>query len=157
MRYLICKNNVSNEEVIARIEYIYELFHIYTLKDNKNSNKDITILNSIPSHQPNILMIIGHDPITNNYIIQNIDTLPEKDIIIISCNTKKIKKLKNIHDKNIYLPSNSTKVNYCKGKEIGFDFDITDEEVMLYRNRTEDIYTMLNNSLERMKINGKDN
>ncbi len=156
MRYLICKNNVSYEEVIARIEYIYELFHIYTLKDNKNSNKDITILNSIPSHQPNILMIIGHDPITNNYIIQNIDTLPEKDIIIISCNTKKIKQLKNIHDKNIYLPSNSTKVNYCKGKEIGFDFDITDEEIMLYRNRNEDIYTMLNNSLERMKINGKD-
>ncbi len=156
MRYLICKNNVSDEEVIARIEYIYELFHIYTLKDNKNSNKDITILNSIPSHQPNILMIIGHDPITNNYIIQNIDTLPEKDIIIISCNTKKIKQLKNIHDKNIYLPSNSTKVNYCKGKEIGFDFDITDEEIMLYRNRNEDIYTMLNNSLERMEINGKD-
>lgn len=156
MRYLICKNNVSDEEVIARIEYIYELFHIYTLKDNKNSNKDITILNSIPSHQPNILMIIGHDPITNNYIIQNIDTLPGKDIIIISCNTKKIKQLKNIHDKNIYLPSNSTKVNYCKGKEIGFDFDITDEEIMLYRNRNEDIYTMLNNSLERMKINGKD-
>ena len=134
---------------------IYELFHIYTLKDNKNSNKDITILNSIPSHQPNILMIIGHDPITNNYIIQNIDTLPEKDIIIISCNTKKIKQLKNIYDKNIYLPSNSTKVNYCKGKEIGFDFDITDEEIMLYRNRKENIYTMLNNSLERMEINGK--
>ncbi len=101
-------------------------------------------------------MIIGHDPITNNYIIQNIDTLPEKDIIIISCNTKKIKQLKNIYDKNIYLPSNSTKVNYCKGKEIGFDFDITDEEIMLYRNRKENIYTMLNNSLERMEINGKD-
>jgi len=33
--------------------------------------KDITILNSIPSHQLNILMIIGHDPITNNYIIQS--------------------------------------------------------------------------------------
>ncbi len=157
MRYLICKNNVSNEEVIARIEYIYELFHIYTLKDNKNSDRDITVLNSIPTHQPNILMIIGHDPLTSNYIIQNIVTLPEKDIIIISCNTKKIKQLKNIHDKNIYLPNNSTKVNYCKGKEIGFGFDITDEEIMLYRNRKEDIYTMLDNSLERMKINGKNN
>lgn len=69
MRYLICKSNVSDKEIIARIEYIYELFHIYTLKDNKNSSKNITVLNSIPDHQPNILMIVGHDPITISYKI----------------------------------------------------------------------------------------
>ena len=157
MRYLICKNNISDKEIIARIEYIYEIFHIYTLKDNKNSSKNITVLNSIPNHQPDILMIVGHDPITNNYIIQNINTLPEKNIIIISCNTKRIKQIKNTYDKDIYLPSNYAKVNYSDGREFGFDFDITDEEIMLYRNKKEDIYTMLNNALERMELDGKDN
>lgn len=30
MRYLICKNNVSNEEVISRIEYIWTVSYIYS-------------------------------------------------------------------------------------------------------------------------------
>ena len=65
--------------------------------------------------------------------------------------------IKNTYDKNIYLPSNSAKLNYSDGREFGFDFDITDEEIMLYRNKKENIFTMLNNALERMNLNGKNN
>lgn len=157
MRYIICKNDISSREVSARMEYIYGLFHIYTLKDNINSCENTIVLKSIPNNQPDILMLVGHDPITNNYIIQNIDSISEKNIIIISCNTKKIRQLSNIKNKNIYVPNNPSKINYYNGKEFGFQFDITDEEIMLYRNKNENLDNMLKNTFERIKVNGEDN
>ena len=134
MRYLICKNNISNEEVTARIKYIYDIFHVYTLKSSKESNKEITVLKSVPDNQPDILMLIGHDPITNNYIIKNINKIPEKNIVVLSCNTKKIRKsIKKLKNKN------------------KFEFDITDEEVILYRNRKENIEKMILKAFERIE------
>ena len=150
MRYLICKNNVSNQEIIARMKYIYDLFHIYTFKNSKNSNKNIIELVSIPTNQLDIIMLVGHDPITNNYIINNIDNIPENNIIVISCNTRKIKNLKDTRNKKIFLPKKSGKINYYDGAEIGFDFDITDEENILYRNRKKEFYAMITTALERM-------
>ncbi len=152
MRYLICKNNISNEEVTARIKYIYDIFHVYTLKSSKESNKEITVLKSVPDNQPDILMLIGHDPITNNYIIKNINKIPEKNIVVLSCNTKKIRKsIKKLKNKNIYLPREQGKINYFWGKEIKFEFDITDEEVILYRNRKENIEKMILKAFERIE------
>lgn len=151
MRYLICKNNVSNQEIIARMKYIYDLFHIYTFKNSKNSNKNIIELVSIPTNQLDIIMLVGHDPITNNYIINNIDIIPENNIIVISCNTRKIKNLKDTRNKKIFLPKKSGKINYYDGAEIGFDFDITDEENILYRNRKKEFYAMITTALERME------
>ena len=100
MRYLICKKDVSNQEINARMKYIYDLFHIYTFKDSKNSDENITVLVSIPTNELDVLMLVGHDPITNNYIINNIDYIPENNIIVISCNTGKIRNLKDIRNKN---------------------------------------------------------
>lgn len=158
MRYLICKNNISNEEIVARIKYIYDVFHIYTLKSNKNYNEKIVALSSIPKNQPDILMIVGHDPITNEYIIENIDKIPEKNIIILSCNTSKIRELrKNIKDKNIYLPKNSGKIKYFDGKEVKFGFDVTNEEIILYRNRKVKLEKMILKAFERLELNGENN
>lgn len=151
MRYLICKNNVSNHEIIARMKYIYDLFHIYTFKNSKNSNENIIELVSIPTNQLDIIMLVGHDPITNNYVVNNIDNIPENNIIVISCNTRKIKNLKDTRNKKIFLPKKSGKINYYYGAEIGFEFDITDEENILYRNRKKEFYVMITTALERME------
>lgn len=158
MRYLICKNNLSKEEISARIKYIHEVFHVYTLKDNQNSVKNIITLNSIPRNKPDLLMLVGHDPITINYIIKNINKIPEKNIIVLSCNTNKImEKLKNIKDKNIYLPKNSGEIKYFEGKEIQFEFDVTDEEIILYRNRKEKLEEKILKAFERLEKDGKNN
>lgn len=158
MRYLICKNNVSKEEMVARMKYIHDVFHVYTLKSNKNSNEKIVALSSIPKNQPDVLMLVGHDPITNDYIIQNINKIPEKNIIVLSCNTSKIRGLrKNIKDKNIYLPKDSGEINFFNGKEVKFEFDVTDEEIILYRNRKENLEEMILKAFERVELNGEDN
>lgn len=68
MKYIIAKNNVSSKEIRARMEYIYDLFHIYTLKDNINSTKDIIVLKTIPESAIDLYMIVGHDRRTDEYI-----------------------------------------------------------------------------------------
>ncbi len=151
MRYLICKKDVSNQEINARMKYIYDLFHIYTFKNSKNSNENITELVSIPTNQLDVLMLVGHDSITNNYIINNIDNIPENNIIVISCNTGKIRSLKGVGYKKIFLPKKIGKIDYYDGSEMGFEFDITDEENILYRNRNMEFYTMITTALERME------
>ncbi|MBR0492070.1 MAG: hypothetical protein IJJ82_08560 [Clostridia bacterium] len=151
MRYLICKNNVSNTEISARMKYIYDLFHIYTFKNSKNCSKNIIELNSIPTNQLDVIMIVGHDPVTNNYIINNIDDILENNIIVISCNTRKIRNLKDTKNKKIFLPKKTGKIEYYDGTEVGFEFDITDEENILFRNRKKEFYSMITSALERME------
>ena len=148
MRYLIFKKYITNEEITSRMKYIYDIFHVYTFVDNKNSNRDMIVLNSIPRKELDILFIIGHDEKVNSYVVNNIDTIYEKNIIAVTCNTKKIKKMSSSNGKKIYLPNNENIINCFCGKNKGFDFDITDEEVMLYRNKNINFKKMLSNTFK---------
>lgn len=148
MRCLICKEGVVTPEIADRIKYIYEVFHIYTFMESYRNN--YIMLNSIPKGQLDLLLIIGHDPYTNNYVIDNLKKIKEKDIIVISCNTQRIRNIKDWNDKNVYLPKQRDKINCYDGQDIGFGFDITDEEVMLYRNRRLNLIDMLDSVFEKM-------
>lgn len=149
MKYIITKSNVSNAEVKARMEYIYDLFHIYTLVDTVNSNKDITILKTIPENAIDLFMIIGHDSKTDEYIRVNYKKIKENNIVIIACNTARFSSLKLLKDKNIFIPKNDGIIDFYSGANYGFDFNITDEEVILYRNKNEKMEIMLNNTFKR--------
>ena len=148
MRCLIFKEEVDIDEVADRIKYIYEVFNIYTFKEFKKNN--YILLNSIPKGQLDLLLIIGHDPDANDYVIDNIYKIKEKNIIVISCNTQRIRNGKNLNNKNIYLPKQRNNVNCYDGHDIGFEFDITDEEVMLYRNRRQNFSDMLDEVFEKI-------
>lgn len=148
MRCLICKESVATPEIAERIKYIYEVFHIYTFKESDRNN--YIMLSSIPRGQLDLLLIIGHDPYTNNYVIDNLKKIKEKNIIVISCNTQRIRNLKDWNDKYIYLPKQRNKINCYDGQDIGFEFDITDEEVMLYRNRRKNLIDMLDSVFEKI-------
>lgn len=152
MKYIITKNNVSSTEIKARIEYIYDLFHIYALKDNINSTKDRTILKTIPEDAIDLLMIIGHDRKTDDYIRTNYKKIKENNIVIIACNTSKFFSLNLLKNKNIFLPKNGGIIDFYDGKNYGFNFNITNEEIILYRNRNEKMELMLKNTFERRKI-----
>ena len=83
MKYLITKSNVSNAEIEARMKYIYDLFHIYTLVDTVNSNKDITILITIPENAVDLFMIVGHDRRTDEYLRANYKSIKEKIVLLL--------------------------------------------------------------------------
>ena len=149
MKYLITKSNVSNAEIEARMKYIYDLFHIYTLVDTVNSNKDITILITIPENAVDLFMIVGHDRRTDEYLRANYKSIKEKNIVIIACNTSSFSSLKLLKNKNVFIPKNGGIIDFYDGKNYGFNFNITDEEVILYRNRNEHIEIMLSNTFQR--------
>lgn len=150
MKYLITKSNVSNAEIEARMKYIYDLFHIYTLVDTVNSNKDITILITIPENAVDLFMIVGHDRRTDEYLRANYKSIKEKNIVIIACNTSSFSSLKLLKNKNVFTPKNGRIIDFYDGMNYGFNFNITDEEVILYRNRNEHIEIMLSNTFQRM-------
>lgn len=152
MKYIITKSNISSKEIKARMEYIYDLFHIYTLKDNINSTKDITILKTMPESAIDLCIILGHDRRTDEYIRANHKKIKENNIAVIACNTSKFSSLKLLKNKNIFLPKNGGIIDFYDGTNYGFDFNITDEEIILYRNRNEKIEKMLNNTFERRII-----
>ena len=149
MKYLITKSNVSNAEIEARMKYIYDLFHIYTLVDTVNSNKDITILTTIPEKAVDLFMIVGHDRRTDEYLRANYKSIKEKNIVILACNTSRFSSLKLLKNKNVFIPKNGGIIDFYDGKNYGFNFNITDEEVILYRNRNEHIEIMLSNTFQR--------
>lgn len=149
MKYLITKSNVSNAEIEARMKYIYDLFHIYTLVDTVNSNKDITILITIPENAVDLFMIVGHDRRTDEYLRANYKSIKEKNIVIIACNTSSFSSLKLLKNKNVFTPKNCGIIDFYDGMNYGFNFNITDEEVILYRNRNEHIEIMLSNTFQR--------
>lgn len=156
MRYVIAKNNVSNSEIKARMEYIYDVFHIYTRIDI-SSSKDVVTLVSIPENAIDLLMIIGHDRTADYYIITNFHKVKENNIVVIACNTLYFLGIKLLKEKNIFLPYNGRLVNFFNGENYGFGFSITDEEIILYRNRKENLEEMLKNTFERRIINGRNN
>jgi hypothetical protein len=152
VKYIIAKNNVSSKEIRARMEYIYDLFHIYTLKDNINSTKDIIVLKTIPESAIDLYMIVGHDRRTDEYIRDNYKKIKESNIVVIACNTSKFSSLKLLKNKNIFLPKNGGIIDFYDGTNYGFDFNTTDEEIMLYRNKNRNLYKMLNDTFERRII-----
>ena len=149
MRYIIAETKVSDKELSERMKYIYEVFHVYTFKDNLNSTKDITILNTIPPYEHDILLIVGHDCRTDKYLIENHRNISEKIVVIISCNTGYFKCLSLLHKHIVYFPKNKKIVSKYNGKIYGFEFDLTKEEILLYRKRKKEIYRNLEDIFER--------
>lgn len=149
MKYIVTKRDVSNAEIEARMKYIYDLFHIYTLVDTVNSDKDITILTTIPENAVDLFMIVGHDRRTNEYLRANYKNIKEKNIVIIACNTSRFSSLKLLKNKNVFIPKNGGIIDFYDGINYGFNFNITDEEIILYRNKNQDIEIMLGNTFQR--------
>lgn len=117
----------------SRIKYIFDTFKLNALQKNKDD--EFIIIDTFPLEYENIFFIVGHNPKVYNYLEDNIKNIREKNIVAITCNSEKLKKL-NREDKNIFVPyeSNGLLSSY-DGSEYGFDFNITDCELMLYNDK----------------------
>jgi hypothetical protein len=149
MTYLICKNDIKSKEIEERQKYIYDVFHIYTFVDTKNSNKNIVVLKSMPDNMIDLFFIIGHNNFTDNYLIENYNKIKEKNILIIACYTKYFSSIKLLKDKIVYIPMNGNIVKTYNGNDYGFNFEVTDEEIRMYRRRKENLNEMLNTIFKR--------
>ena len=149
MTYLICKNNITEQEIDSRRKYIYDVFHIYTFIDTKNSNENVIVLKSMPYTDIDLFLITGHNNTTNKYIEQHYKEITEKNVLIISCYTKYFSSIKLLKDKNVYTPIGGEETKTYLGEHYGFDFEITFEEIRLYRNRKLNLEELLNKVFRR--------
>lgn len=152
MTYLICKNNVTEQEIDSRRKYIYDVFHIYTFVDTKNSDENVIVLKSMPYTDIDLFLIIGHNNTTNKFLEMHYKEIKEKNVLIISCYTKHFSSIKLLKDKRVYTPIDGEETKTYYGEEYGFDFEITFEEIRLYRNRKLDLEELLNKIFRRNQV-----
>ena len=149
MTYLICKRNITQQEIEDRRKYIYDVFHIYTLVDTKNSNENLIVLRSMPYTDIDLFLIIGHNNATNKYLEIHHKEIKEKNVLIISCYTKHFSSIRLLKDKNVYTPIDGKEIKTYIGEHYGFNFEITFEEIRLYRNSKLELEELLNKIFRR--------
>ncbi len=129
MRYFI--QNMFKNEIKERRDFLYDTFHIWTYECGINSG--FLLLQSMPSNSLDVCFIVGHN-ISVNYFL-NRNNLYEKNIVAITCDKNYSFKKKN-DSKQFYLPYQDKKgyAYLIKGSEFGFNFDLTESEILLYNS-----------------------
>ena len=145
---LILQECMRNE-IIARQRYFYETFHLWlVISANEPSYSELV---SIPAHSLDILFIAGHNSFVKNLLQQH--EIQEKRIAAITCDgTVHVSELK-LPDKIFYI-ARQNKWGYAdqfRGEHFGFDFDITESELLLYQtNKADKLSKRLEDSFYRL-------
>lgn len=136
MKYIIFKDS-SNliEDIEPRKLYVYDTFPgVYRIEEKEYQDRIELECYSIV--KMDIIVMIGHYSSTNVYISNNASNIECDILIIISCfvDRMKLNKLKKV--KKIYA-SRAVKSETKRyiGKDYGFDFKITDSELILYNSK----------------------
>ena len=104
---------------------------------------------SFPSSINDVIIIYGHNGQVKDYIEDSI--IEEKRIYLITCKLfSKIPKI--IKNKEIYISKLEEGItNLYDGSKYGFDFGITNTEILMYNYRTKSFEEQMSNSYERLK------
>lgn len=148
MRYLIPRS-MSNE-MLARKQYLFESVHLWTKLISYN--EEYLCLEGFPVQELDIFFIVGHNYRLKNFFINNLSEIYENTIVAITCDGKIGFSKININRKNLYIP-HQNKVNnlasLLKGSEYGFDFDLTESEIMFFNSKKDpNIISRLNSSFQ---------
>lgn len=133
MRYLLQTSLQS--EITYRKEYLYKVFKLWFLPATQKDGF-ITFTSIPPSSYSDLLFIVGHNFLVKNYLLKN--NVTEKLIVAITCDGGCNFKHLKLPGKIIYLPfqNQHNLVDLLSGSEFGFDFDLTESELLLYNAPT---------------------
>ncbi len=141
MKFVLLNKKVSQKEIIARKEYIYDVFKIYVYPIYHDSYVELV---SIPQNSMNYIFILGHNDEVFNYLKKN--NIEEKNIVLITCYIGLIKSL-ILKNKTIYYANEITDI--YDGEQYGFNFNITNVELNLYNSRNKSFVDNINKFFER--------
>lgn len=141
--------NCMRDELIARKNYFYETFHLWLVVNFYNDN--YIRLVSMPTNCLDILFIIGHNTFVKKYL--KFHKITEERIVAITCDgTIRFSSLK-LPGKTLYIP-HQNKQNYADlldGNLYGFDFDLTESEILLYNtNQSIDVLQRLETTFRKL-------
>lgn len=127
MRYLLNKKQLP--ELVARQEYLYDIFRLYFLPGKPEGS----YIPLIPVGTPpiDLLFITGHVYEVREYLDAYISDIPEKGIVITSCFGYTF--LRHASKKEIYVPISTSNLCHIRnGQPYGFNFNISDAELDFY-------------------------
>jgi len=147
MRYLLCKSEKAS--LVQRVSYIFDIFKLYAIKTGETD--EFIVLETFPfgslEGYPEILFIVGHFDQVYGYLSKNIVSISENIILTITCLPKGLKRFLE-YGKQIYSSKNINGITRkYKGCHWGFDFDISDSEIDLYKNRNLDLLQNIKKSM----------
>lgn len=140
MLYILFKDSSNKrEDIEPRKSYIYDTFPgIYRIEEKEYDDRIELECYSIL--KIDIIILIGHYNFVNRYILINAKYIECDTLLIISCFIDKMKlnKLKRV--KRIYASkSKNGETEQYIGNDYGFNFKITDSELILYNTRKIEI------------------
>lgn len=130
MRYFIQKSFIN--EVVARKNYLYDVLSLWTIPYEYNSN--FIVLNGIPLNYLDVCFIFGHNHTVKDFI--EVNNINEEYIVAITCDGHAGFNDINLQDKKLYLAKqgNNNLVDLLKGELYGFDFDLTESEILFFNS-----------------------
>lgn len=131
MRYFLRKEQRS--ELSLRCQYLYDVFKLWFIQTGEVG--DFDVLESFPFVNDDIALIYGHN-YEIVFLFKKYSTeMKEKNIAIISCETD-VPKGYFLKNKKVFLaPQREGRAELLIGEDYGFEFDITDAELLLYNCR----------------------
>ena len=146
MRYLI-PNNMSNE-ILARKKYLFDSLHLWTKLIPYN--EEFLCLEGFPVQELDVFFILGHNYRLKKFLTYHISYIYENTIVAITCDGAVGFSSVNVNGKNLYIPYQN-KVNnlayLLNGSEYGFEFDLTESEIIFYNSKKNpNILSRLNSS-----------
>ena len=135
MRYFLpCR---QRDELIPRCHYLYNTFHLCFIETGTIGN--FIVLEAFPfRHKNDILIVYGHNIEITTLFAGFCNTIYEKNVFIISCSATQTGGY-FLPKKRVYLaPQQGNVLRLRKGVNFGFEFDITDVELYLYKSSITD-------------------
>ena len=126
-----CFLGKSNKDwLLVRQAYLYDVFKLWFVPFDHGDYLELT---SIPTTAIDVCFIIGHNSEVNSILTKN--TISEDNIVLVTCDIKL--SINHLENKNIFLPFTNVGNRFChyvNGRDYGFDFNITQSEIVLYNS-----------------------
>ncbi len=148
LKYIVFKDNSNSiREIECRKSYIYDTFPgVYRIETVEY--KDRIELECFSILKLDFIVIIGHYSYVSQYLSANSRDLECETLIIISCFTDKMELTKLKKVKKIYVSKSIRgETKRYIGKDYGFDFRITDSELIFYNTRKWELSERVKNHL----------
>lgn len=146
MRCILTKG--VEDSALSRIQYFMETIHLWMIPFSLENG--LIELRSIPSSCEDICFVIGHRNEIKKYLVENKPT--ESVVVLITCAVRNDFAIQYLPEKEVYIShqTNGYSDTY-DGKAYGFDFDITESELIFYNNsRKKSIVERLESAFTRI-------
>lgn len=131
MRYLIQPCFIK--ELSARKKYLYASLKLWFFKAATTDNS--VCLKSFPDTcYKDWMVIVGHNYYVREYLTSH--NITESNIVAITCDGGCNFKQMRIPGKKLFIPIQNSEnlVEILSGSEFGFDFDLTESELLFYNS-----------------------